>query len=292
MDRLLRGPMLTLLLTLAAAYLAIVGYLYLFQRSFVFHPGGALLSPAEAGLPQVGNNRLTMPDGVEITAWHAPPRPGMPTLLYFHGNAGNISYRAEHFRQILESGFGLMAPGYRGFPGSGGSASEAALVADALVLYDWLAERGGPIVLHGESLGSGIAVAVAAERDVAAIVLEAPYTAAVDVAAEIYPWVPVAWLMKDQFRSRDLIASVDAPLIIVHGAADRVVPSRHGERLYQMAGEPKRLVVVPGAGHEDLWTSGLWPTVLSFLRDVEVLPPAGRDAQLDAVRPRPSLAGW
>lgn len=291
MGAVLRGPMLTLLLLLAASYLLVVGYLYLFQRSFVFHPGGALMSPAAVGLAAVGNAKLTMPDGVEITAWHAPPEPGMPTILYFHGNAGNISYRAEHFRQILDSGFGLVAPSYRGFPGSGGRASEAALIADALVLFDWLAERGGPIVLHGESLGSGIAVAVAAERDPAAVVLESPYTAAVDLAAEIYPWVPVGWLMKDQFRSRDLIAAIDAPLIVIHGAEDRVVPARHGERLYDMAAEPKRLVVVPGAGHEDLWPNGLWPTVLTFLRDMEVLPGAARDAQLDAVRPSPSLAG-
>ena len=287
----LRGPVATILLTLAAAYLAIVGYLYLFQRSFVFIPGGALMGPAEVGLPQVGNDRLTMPDGVEVTVWHAPPEPGMPTLLYFHGNAGNVSYRAEHFRQILDSGFGLLAPSYRGFPGSGGRASEAALVADALVLYDWLAERGERVVLHGESLGSGIAVAVAAERDPLAVVLESPYTAAVDHAAEIYPWAPVAWLMWDQFRLRDLIASIGAPLLIVHGAADRVVPARHGERLYEMAREPKRLVVVPRAGHEDLWPSGLWATALAFLGDMEVLPPAGGEPQLEAVRPRPSLAG-
>ena len=291
MGAVLRSPVVTFLLLLAAAYLAIIGYLYLFQRSFVFHPGGVLMRPVEVGLSDVGNARLTMPDGVEITAWHAPADPGMPTILYFHGNAGNISHRAEHFRQILESGFGLVAPSYRGFPGSGGRASEAALLADALVLYDWAAEQGGPIVLHGESLGSGIAVAVAAERDPAALVLESPYTAAVDIAAEVYPWVPVAWLMKDQFRSRDMIAAIDAPLIIIHGAEDSVVPVRHGERLYGMAGEPKRLLVVPGAGHEDLWPSGLWPTVVSSLREMKVLPRPAGGAQLDAVRPRPSLAG-
>lgn len=291
MGRVVVGPLLTVLLVLAAAYVAVVGYLFIFQRSFVFHPGGVLASPVEMGLAGIEAVTIPMPDGVELTAWHAPARAGMPTLLYFHGNAGNVSFRAEHFRQIIAFGFGLLAPSYRGFPGSGGRASEAALVEDATVLFDWLASRSGPIVLYGESLGSGIAVAVAAERQAAAIVLESPYTAAVDIAAEVYPWVPVTWLMKDQFRSRDLIARIEEPLLIIHGAEDMVVPARHGERLHQLAGEPKRLVVVPGAGHDDLWLNGLWPTVVSFLQEMQVVDGPADETQIEAVRPRPSLAG-
>lgn len=292
MGRLVRGPLVTVLLLLALVYVAVVGYLYVFQRSFVFHPGGLLASPAELSLAGIEAVTIAMPDGVDITAWHAPADPGMPTVLYFHGNAGNISFRAENYRKIIASGFGLLAPSYRGFPGSGGRPGEAELVGDALVLFDWLSERADPIVLHGESLGSGIAVAVAAQRQAAALVLESPYTAAVDIAAEVYPWVPVGWLMKDQFRSRDLIGQVEEPLLIIHGAEDSVVPARHGQRLHQLASEPKRLVIVAGAGHADLWQNGLWQTVMTFLREMQVLSrPAAGEAQIEAVRPRPSLAG-
>jgi fermentation-respiration switch protein FrsA (DUF1100 family) len=285
--------MAVLIVTLVAGYAALVGYLYLFQRSFVFHPGGVLASPAEMGLAGVEALKIPTADGVEITAWHMLADPGMPTILYFHGNAGNISFRAENFRKILASGFGLLAPSYRGYPGSGGSPSEDALVADGLALFDWLSQRTGPVVLYGESLGSGVAVAVAAQRQAAAIVLEAPYTAAVDIAAEVYPWVPVGWLMKDQFRSRDLIAGIDEPLLIIHGAEDTIVPAWHAQRLHQLAGEPKRLVVVPGVGHADLWQNGLWPTVRNFLVDLQIAPRPTADAQIEAeaVRPRPSLAG-
>jgi uncharacterized protein len=258
-------PAVLLVLALAALlYLAAVAYLYAIQRHVVFQPGGALARPDESGLAGVEVLSLPMPDGTLLSAWHAPAEPGRPTLLYFHGNAGNVSWRAERFRDVLDAGFGLLAPSYRGYPGSGGSPSEAALVADGLALFDWLAGRADGVVLYGESLGTGVAVAVAAERDAHALVLEAPYTATLDIAAEAYPWIPVRLLMKDPFPSRERIARVDEPVLIVHGKEDRVIPVEHGRRLFSLAREPKRLVILEGAGHAELWPR-VWPEVLAFL---------------------------
>ena len=252
-------------LVAVALYGAAVGYLYLYQDSFVYHPAGALASPAAEGLAGVDVVTLDAADGVKLTGWYAPAQPGKPTLLYFHGNAGNMSERSQRFAQVLRSGFGLLAMSYRGFPGSGGVPSQQGFFSDALTAYDWAAARSPDIVVLGESLGTGVATYVASERKLRALVLEAPYTATVDIAAETYPWVPVGFLMRDQFRSRDYIAKVAAPVLILHGTADTVIPVAYGRRLFALAHEPKQLAIIDGAHHNDLWDHGLWTTVLAFL---------------------------
>ena len=214
----------------AAAWLAGVGYLYFFQRSFIFEVPSSpeLASPAEQGLAEMAVVKLALGDGIALTGWQAAPRPGNPVILYFHGNSGNLGRRADRFRQMLDAGFGLVAFSYRGYPGSGGSPSEAAFFEDALLIFDRLAGQGAPVVLYGESMGTGVATYVASERKAEALVLEAPFTAISDIAAAKYPWVPVSYLMTDQFRSLDRIAAVDEPLLIVHGTADAVVPVADG----------------------------------------------------------------
>jgi fermentation-respiration switch protein FrsA (DUF1100 family) len=258
---------LTFIAVIVVAYAAIAGFLYVFQRSFVFLPGGTLVAPAEAGLHSVEVVTIAMADATLLTGWYAEPQAGQPSVLYFHGNGGNISMRADYFRHILGSGFGLLAMSYRGYPGSGGSPSEEALLADGLELFDWLAARVGTIVIYGESLGSAVGIYVAAEREAGAVILEAPFTAAVDIARGAYPWLPVGLLMHDQFLSRERIGRVEEPVLIVHGADDWIVPAKHGRRLFAMAGEPKRLEVFEAAGHEDLWGRGLWPVALDFLQE-------------------------
>lgn len=250
----------------AVLYAAAVGYLYFNQRAYVFHPSANLGTPATNGLPGVQAVTLRMRDGVDLTAWRAEAAVGQPTVLYFQGNAGSLADRAGRFRQIVASGFGLLALSYRGFAGSGGSPSEAALFSDALETFDRLTAETDDIVVHGESLGTGIAAYVAANRQVRALVLEAPYTAALDIAAASYPWVPVSYLMRDPFLTRDYIRRVSAPVLIVHGTSDSVIPVEHGRKLYAIANEPKQLAIIEGGSHGDLWERGLWPIVLRFLQ--------------------------
>jgi fermentation-respiration switch protein FrsA (DUF1100 family) len=255
-----------------AAYAGAVGYLFAFQRHYVFKPGHDVRLPQSVGLAEAEPLALTMADGTELRGWYRKPSAGAPTLLYFHGNAGSVADRADRFRQVLSSGFGLLAMNYRGYGDSGGSPSEAALVSDGVALFDWLAQRDGPIVIYGESLGTAVAVAVAAQRKGSALILEAPFTAALDIAAATYPWVPVSLLMRDPFLSRERIREVEEPLLVVHGTADQVVPVALGRKLFDRAGEPKRLVIVEGGAHNDLWSRGLWPAVLDFLKSEKVLP--------------------
>jgi fermentation-respiration switch protein FrsA (DUF1100 family) len=251
-------------------YLGAGGYLYTAQRSFVFKPSGELVSPVDAGLAGVVAATVAMADGTPETVWVAPARPGYPTILYFHGNGGNVSTRADRFAEILGSGFGLYAPSQRGYPGSGGEPSEVAFVADGVEHFDRLAATGAQIVIHGESLGTGVATAVAAQRNAAALILEAPFTAALDVAADTYPWLPVSILMSDQFLSRERIANVHAPVLILHGTADEVIPVEQGRALFALANEPKALEIMPGIDHGSLWKNGLWERVLAFLAETGV----------------------
>ncbi len=257
----LRKGAFVLIAVIAALYVLAVVYMYVNQRDLLFKPSGVLPEPSAVGLADVEVLLLPMPDGTDLAVWSAPAvAEGAPTVLFFHGQSGNLGDRADRLREILNSGFGLLAPSYRGFPGSDGTPSEAAFVADGLALYDQLSAQGQPVVLHGQSLGTGVAAAVAAQRpDAELLVLEAPFTATVDVAAERYPWLPVSLLMHDKFATRDIVGQIEVPTLIFHGTEDVVVPPHHATAL--SAGGVAQLFMIDGGTHNDLWTHGLWQTV-------------------------------
>ena len=259
-----------LLVAAAAAYVLIALYMYVQQRSLQYFPDHAATPPQALGLSGVAEERVKTPDGETIVLWHAEPKPGQPTILFFHGNSGEISGRPERMAYYQSQGFGAVFVSYRGYGASTGTISEQGFITDALAAYDALIARGvkpEAIAVVGESLGTGVAVQLAAQRPVAALALEAPFTAAVDVAAEIYWWLPVGLLMKDQFRSRDVIGNVKAPLLIQHGDADRTIPVAQGRQLFDMANEPKELVVIPGEDHGVIHTPEVWAREAAFLRE-------------------------
>ena len=196
-----------------------------------------------------------------------PPRGEKPVVLYFHGNGGALRYRAARFRALIADGYGLVALSYRGYGGSTGRPTEAGMIADAEAAYAFAAARYPPerIVLWGESLGSGVAIALAADSPGWPHRAGSAVQSAADVAARAYWFLPVRLLMKDQFHSDLRIASVTAPLLFLHGARDGVVPIALGERLYALANEPKRFARFPDAGHEDLDLYGAQNAVRAFL---------------------------
>jgi fermentation-respiration switch protein FrsA (DUF1100 family) len=244
----------SVVLVALVCYVGLVAVMYLAQRALMYFPYTARMTPQEADFPQAQEIMLRAADGTNVIAWLVPPQENNPLVLYFHGNGGSVAHRVARFRKLIDDGTGLVALSYRGYGGSEGSPTEEGLIADARAAYDFARTRypDARIVLWGESLGTGVAVAIAAEKDVAAVILEAPFTSAADVAFSAYPFLPVSLLMKDQFRSDARIGKVTAPVLIMHGERDRVVPFRLGERLFAMANEPKRFVRFPDGGHEDL----------------------------------------
>src|SRR5690349_21098139 len=149
-------------------YVGVATTIYFAQRSLMYFPDTAHVVPAAAGLPEAEEVPLIASDGVHIAAWHVPPRDGKPVILYFHGNGGALRFRVERFRRLIADGIGLVALEYRGYGGLSGSPSEQGLIADAQAAYRFAATRypTQQLVLWGESLGSGVAVALAAERPV------------------------------------------------------------------------------------------------------------------------------
>jgi len=247
---------MTILKWLMAAVLVYVGFvalLYTAQRKLQYLPDTTRFAPAAVGLPEAEEVVLDTADGEKVIAWHAKPRDGKPVIIYFQGNGGGLNLRAWRFHQMVAAGNGLIALCYRGFGGSSGHPTEAGLLQDAAAAYAFATRLYPPerIVLWGESLGTGVAVALAAERPVARVLLESPFTSAVDIARAAYPFVPVRWLMKDQFRSDQRVANISAPVLVLHGVRDTVVPLGYGERLYGLIRAPKRFIRLADANHND-----------------------------------------
>jgi fermentation-respiration switch protein FrsA (DUF1100 family) len=243
-----------ILIIALVCYGGLVALLYFGQRALQYFPERFRTAPAAAGMPETEEVVLDTSDGERVIVWHVPPRGQKPVVLYFHGNGASLRWRVDRFRALTADGTGLAALSYRGYGGSSGSPTEPGLLNDASAAYAFALTRYAParIVLWGESLGSGVAVALAAEKPVGHVVLESPFTSAVDVAAGRYWFVPVRLLMKDQFRSDLRIGKVTAPVLVLHGERDRIVPIVLGERLYAMINAPKRFVRFPDAGHNDI----------------------------------------
>jgi fermentation-respiration switch protein FrsA (DUF1100 family) len=260
--------MLKWIAAFALVYAALCAFIYFTQRGLMYFPDRMRTAPADAGLPEAKEEKLVTADGETIIVWHIPPRGQIkPVVVYFHGNGGALNLRAQRFARLAMEGIGVVGVSYRGYGGSTGSPSEDGLIADGIAAYEFAAKLYSParVALWGESLGTGVAVAVAAEAPVAKLVLETPFTSAADVGAAVYFFLPVRILMKDQFRSDLRIKNVKAPVLILHGENDGVVPIVFGERLYEMIAGEKKFARFKDGAHYDLDRHGGLKTAMEFL---------------------------
>jgi fermentation-respiration switch protein FrsA (DUF1100 family) len=258
----------SILIILVVGYLIGLGVLFVAQRSMLFPiPQTLRTSPEAAGFPDAQEHVLTTADGENIIVWHVPAKPGWAVIIYFPGNGDFLAGRVSRFRSMTSDGSGLVAVSYRGYAGSTGQPSERGLLLDAAAAYAFASTRYGAeqIVAWGFSLGTGVAVALAADHDVGKLILEAPYTSTADIAGLRLRFVPVRLLMRDQFRSDQRVAGVTAPVLIMHGARDTVIPIGFGERLFALAHEPKQFVRFPAGGHDDLDGHGAIETARRFI---------------------------
>ncbi len=264
-----------ILLGVPALYLVLLAAVTLLQRSLLYFPRTSPMSPDGAGLAQAQELKIETEDSQQLVAWYIPAAAGKPLLFYFHGNGGSLIERVQRFAALTANGNGLLATSYRGYLGSTGRPTEAGLHLDADAAYlkaRSLGYEASRIVAVGESLGTGVAVALAARKPVAAVILDSPYTSTVDVAAATYWMFPVRRLMWDRFQSDQSIGKIHVPLLIAHGADDWIVPFRFGARLFALANEPKKFIEVPGAGHLVLGLPSVMPQVLA---GIDANAPAG-----------------
>ncbi|MGB4866787.1 MAG: alpha/beta hydrolase, partial [Hyphomicrobium sp.] len=216
----------TFLIIGVLAYAGIMAAIYVMQRQMIYARDPVHTAPADAGLANVVERTILTADGERLIAWYGKAQPGQPTLLYFHGNGGALEIRRERMAKYLERGRGMLMMAYRGYSGSSVLPTETANVADGKRAYQMLIDDGispNDIIVYGESLGTGIAVQLAAEKLVRGVILDSPYTSLLERAQLSYPWLPVRLLLKDRYMSRDHIDKVTAPVFILHGEADEVI---------------------------------------------------------------------
>lgn len=236
---------------------------YLAQDSLVFHPR-PLAEPQRAAIAKrMGAESvfLEAADRTRLHAWHVK---GDPLVIYFGGNAEEVSWMLDHVARRTP-GLGWLLVDYRGYGSSGGSPSEPALTEDALRWYDRFASHR--IFLFGRSLGSGVAVQLAAARPVAGVVLVAPFDSLVEVGKRHYPFLPVHWMLKHRFESVSLAPKITAPLLCIVASDDEIIPAAHAKRLYDAWGGDKRWVALEGAGHNSTDNAAnYWTSIIAFLR--------------------------
>ena len=274
----------------ALAWLALVALLVLQERRLIFFPARALAAaPADFGLA-AEELAIRTADGVPLHGWWIEG-PGDRVLIWYHGNAGNISHRLHNARWFVDRlGVSVVLVDYRGYGRSGGTPDEAGVYADGLAVYDAVVARAvGPerIVLFGRSLGGAVALEVALRRPTGAIALESVFRSVRALAREHYPFVP-GFLVRTRMDNVSKVGRVGAPVLVLHGDRDSIVPLSHGQELFARAAGPARLHVIAGAGHNDTYLVGGEPYAEAWRAFLRETIPAG--AGVDAGMPRERVA--
>jgi len=250
----------TIAVTIAGVYLGICLLVYLTQARLVYFPFREIeATPRSLGL-DYEEVKLCASDGIELSAWFVPCEGSRGTVLFCHGNAGNISHRLHLIRMFHELGYAMLIFDYRGYGQSQGSPTEHGTYLDAQAAWDWLIERQTPpgrIVLYGESLGGAVAAWLAKENAPGALVLQSTFTSLPDVGARVYPWLPVRLLSRFRYNARSYVAQAKCPVLVAHSPTDEIVPYALGRKLFEAANEPKEFLDLSGSHNDGLDTAGV-----------------------------------
>ncbi len=256
---LLSNTIVSMFFLLFVLYALACALLYLFQSRLVYFPDQKIYAtPHEIGL-SYDELSLVTADGVRLSAWHIPSEENRATLLYCHGNAGNISHRLEHLKILHDLGVNTLIFDYRGFGASEGTPTEEGTYLDVEAAWAHLVERMGVpeerIVLLGKSLGGPIAAWLAARKPVGGLILHSTFTSVPELARSLYPIFPVKLLARYHYNTRESLVNVNAPLLVVHSVQDEIVPFSMGQRLYEQGAGPKVFLALEGGHNTALWVS-------------------------------------
>jgi len=231
-----------ILLTFVIIYFLILISIYLFQRNLLYHPTENNYS-GDTLLVSVEKVKIMTKDEIELKAWfHKKNISNYKTILFLHGNAGSLENRIHKINHFKDMDVNFLIVSWRGFNGNKGNPTEEGLYEDAKSAVRWLKSKGIPenkIILYGESLGTGVVTEIAQNKSFAGIVLESPFTSMIDAGQDKYPFLPIRILLKDKYESNNKIKNIKRPILIMHGKVDHIVPFYMGEKLYELANEPK-----------------------------------------------------
>jgi fermentation-respiration switch protein FrsA (DUF1100 family) len=246
---------------LLAVYILLGLILYFKQSSFLFQPTKDVVeNPGDINLKYESVD-LKTPDGLKLSAWYVPANDANLTLVFCHGNGGNISHRLANLQILNDLGVNCLIFDYRGYGNSGGKPSEKGVYLDAQTAYDWLIneKKISPenIIIYGQSLGGSVATHLASEVKARGLIIESTFTSFTDVASHYYPYLPVKLFAKFRFNTFENLKKVKYPVLIIHSSEDDLIPYKFGQRLYkEAANEPKKFVEISGTHNEGFLTSG------------------------------------
>lgn len=249
--------LLYILLAAGLVYAVLTGWLFFMQPRLIYYPDmpGRDIGPAPdvIGL-EYEDVRLTTTDGERLHGWFVPHPSARATLLFAHGNAGNISHRLDSIRLFHDLGLAVLIFDYRGYGLSSGTTTEQGTYRDADAAWHYLVDERGispaAIVLFGRSLGAAVIADLAARARPGAVILESAFTSVPDMAARLYPWLPVRWLASYRYDNAEKVRKFTAPVMVIHSRDDEIIPFGQGEQLFAAANEPKQFLELDG-GHND-----------------------------------------
>lgn len=262
--------LLDIIIPITFIYTALLGIMYIFQRKFIYFP--LKTRPALEVFSTVYKEIHTQTkDQLTLTHWYAKQK--APHIVIFHGNAGNIENRAYRFKFLVDESYSVLLASYRGYGGNPGRPTEKHLISDSIQLLESLFKQEGlspeDIILFGESLGSGVAVALANKYPVKGLIFDGAFSSLAEVGQSAYPFLPVKWLIKDSWNSQSRIQKVKSPSLFIHSKKDSIVPFRLGQNLFQSANEPKKHLWLENSGHnENLEIESVRKSIIDFIESL------------------------
>ncbi len=259
-----------LFLTILTIYALSLAAIWFGRFALIYPFNPAHITPINAGVPKISEHVFNSFDETPLIVWTKLPNGRKPTIVYFHGNAGNLAVRAQRFNRLVNRGYGLLAMAYRGSSGSKGKPSQSTIMQDAIYLVENKTKLGfsskSPLIYYGESLGTGVAVQLANTQPPKAIVLEAPYKSITDLAAAQMPFFPIRYILDQRWNTLNAIKTVKVPLLVIHGQQDKLIPVAHGKAVFSASPSPqKTLKVIETGHHEDLWSIEGQRAIFSFI---------------------------
>ena len=252
-------------------YFLVLVFLYFYQRNLLYHPNENNYSEDKISV-DIENVRIKTSDNIELLGWyHEKNLKDFKTLIFFHGNAGSLENRIHKLNHFRDMNINFLIIAWRGFSGNKGNPSEQGLYEDGKSAIDWLIKKGVSeknLILYGESLGTGVATHLAQNKNFAGVILETPFTSMIDAAKKFYPYIPVKLLLKDKFENYKKIKNINSPILIMHGEVDQLVPFSMGEKIYEIANEPKYSYFTKYDNHMMEYDENLVLALKSFIKSL------------------------
>jgi len=266
-----RNNLLLLFQIIIFVYFIILIFLYFYQRNLMYHPNENNYSDDKI-LVHIDKVKVITDDNIELLGWYHQKDPQKyKTILFFHGNAGSLENRIHKLNHFREMDVNFLIIAWRGFSGNKGKPSEKGLYIDGQSALNWLYGKGikeENIIVYGESLGTGVATHLSQNKNFAGVILETPFTSMIDAAKTFYPYIPVSLLLKDKFDNKIKIKNVRAPVLIMHGEADQIVPFSMGKKIYEIANEPKYSYFTKHDNHMMEYDENLIKALNSFIKSL------------------------